>query len=96
MSKPPTTETSPRIASYKVSAGTWALGAVILGAAALVRLIDDTNLRQIAGLAIFAVFLINALNFVIPLAKPNSILGGAKLKTLALALFALLGWVSIH
>lgn len=92
----PQTEKSARIVSYKVPAETWVLCALILGAAGSLHFFADSELRQIAEISLFVLTLVNALNFFIPLATPNSILGGAKLKTLVLAAFALIGLISIH
>jgi hypothetical protein len=96
MSHTPKAEKSARIVSYKVPAETWVLCALILVAAAGLRFFVDSNLRQVVEIALFALALVNALNFFIPLATPRSILGGAKLKTLVLATFALIGLISIH
>lgn len=96
MPNSPPTEKPARIVSYKVPAETWVLCALILVATACLRFLADNNLRQIAEIALFVLALVNALNFFIPLATPKSILGGAKLKTLVLAAFALIGLVSIH
>lgn len=96
MSHSPQTEKSARIASFKVPVETWVLCALILGAAGGLHYFADGDLRQIAEISLFVLTLVNALNFFIPLATPNSILGGAKLKTLVLAAFALIGLISIH
>ncbi|MEY4735699.1 MAG: hypothetical protein RL302_18 [Pseudomonadota bacterium] len=85
-----------RIVSYKVPAETWVLCALILVAAGGLRFVADSDQRQIAEIGLFVLTLVNALNFFIPLATPNSILGGAKLKTLVLAAFALIGLISVH
>lgn len=89
-------EKPSRIVSYKVPAETWVLCTLILVAAVSLRFVADSELRQIAEIALFVLTLVNALNFFIPLATPNSILGGAKLKTLVLAAFALIGLISVH
>jgi hypothetical protein len=96
MKTPKPNEKAPRIASYKVPAGTWFIGSLMLGVAVGLRWMGDSSLRQIFEFVLFAMFWVNALNFFIPLVKPNSILGGAKFKTLVLASCALLGLVSIH
>ncbi len=97
MAKPiPTTEKNARIASYSIPASTWLLCALVLAAAACVRWIDGSTLHQTAGIALFALFVVNALNFLIPFVRPNSILGGAQCKTLVVAGFALLGLVAVH
>jgi hypothetical protein len=97
MARPlPTTEKHTRIASYQVPASTWLLCALVLLGAAGVRWMEGNALHQVAGIALFAVFLVNALNFLIPFLRPNSILGGAQCKTLALASFAMLGLVAVH
>lgn len=92
----PTEEKNARIASYKVPASTWLLGTVILLGAAGVRWLEGDTLHQVAGLALFALFVVNAMNFLIPFLRPNSILGGAQCKTLALASFAVLGFVTVY
>ena len=96
MSDPAVTGKPSRIVSYKVPVETWVLCALILVAAIGLRFFVDDSLRQIAEIALFVLALVNALNFFIPLATPKSILGGAKLKTLVLAAFALIGLISIH
>jgi hypothetical protein len=97
MVKPLTTiEKNARIASYRVPASTWLLGAVVLLGAAGVRWLEGSTLHQVAGLALFALFMVNALNFLIPFLRPNSVLGGAQCKTLALASFAVLGFFAVH
>lgn len=97
MVKPlPIEEKNPRIASYKVPASTWLLGALVLLGAAGVRWLEANTLHQVAGFALFALFVVNSLNFLIPFLRPNSILGGAQCKTLALASFAMLGFVAVY
>lgn len=89
------TEKRSRIASYKVPTGTWALCGLMVALSAGVHYSHDNTLHQIAELALFIVFIANALNFVIPFVWPNSVLGGAKFKLLVLASFALLGMLSV-
>jgi hypothetical protein len=96
MSHSTVTGKSSRIVSYKVPAETWVLCTLILVAAAGLRFAADSDQRKIAEIALFVLTLVNALNFFIPLVTPNSILGGAKLKTLVLAAFALIGLMSVH
>lgn len=97
MEKPlPTAEKNARIASYRVPASTWWLCALTLLAAIGVRWMEGSTLHQVAGIALFGLFLVNALNFLIPFFRPNSILGGANCKTLALASFAALGFLAVH
>lgn len=97
MAKPlPTTEKHARIASYQIPASTWRLCALVLVVAACIRWVDGASLHQAAGLALFALFLVNALNFLIPFLRPNTVLGGAQCKTLAVAGVALLGLVAVH
>lgn len=96
MSHSTVTGKSSRIVSYKVPAETWLLCTLILVAAVSLRFVADGDQRQIAEIGLFVLTLVNALNFFISLATPNSILGGAKLKTLVIAAFALIGLISVH
>jgi hypothetical protein len=92
MSKTLSTAKTPRIASYKIPTDTWALAAFLIGLATFVRFVGSDQLHVIAEGVLFLVFVIAGLDFIFPLVKPNSTLGGAELKTLALASAALLGW----
>jgi CBS-domain-containing membrane protein len=87
-------EKSPRIASYTVPRDIWLLCGLIVVAAVCLRFVPRGGLHQAAEVAFFVTAVVNLLNFVIPLATPKSILGGAKLKSLVLALFALTAWIS--
>jgi hypothetical protein len=86
------TKKNPRIASYKVPVASWILCIFIFGLAACVRMISEGTIHQVGEFAIFAMFVVNTINFLVPLLKPNSMLGGAKLKTFVLAAFAFLAW----
>jgi hypothetical protein len=96
MVKSITTEKNPRIACYKVPAETLTICALLLGATAIVRFLGNNQIHQIVDTALSVLFVVTALNFLIPFVRPNSILGGAKLRTFALASFTLLGLVVIH
>jgi hypothetical protein len=92
MSKTLNPAKAPRITSYKIPTDTWALAAFLIGLATFVRFVGSDQLHVIAEGVLFLVFVITGLDFIFPLVKPNSTLGGAELKTLALASAALLGW----
>jgi hypothetical protein len=94
MSKTLTAEKHPRIASYKVPADTWVLSALLLGIAALVRYLGNDQLHAMLDAVLFVLFMVTALDFVFSFFKPNSILGGAEIRTAALAGAALLAWLS--
>jgi hypothetical protein len=42
------------------------------------------------------VAVVSTMNFVIPFVNPNTILGGARLRTLALAIAAIVGFLSLY
>jgi hypothetical protein len=92
MSKTLSTAKTPRIASYQIPADTWALAVFLVGLAAFVRYIGSDQMHVILEGVLFLVFVVTGLDFVFPLVRPNSTLGGAELKTLALAGAALLAW----
>jgi hypothetical protein len=92
MSKTLNPAKAPRITSYKIPPDTWALAAFLIGLATFVRFVGNDQLHVIAEGVLFLVFVITGLDFIFPLLRPSSTLGGAELKTLALASAALLGW----
>ena len=92
MDKTLTLEKNPRIASYSVSAETWVLAALLIGLALVDRFLGNDQMHVVLDVALFAVFVVNALDFVIPFIRPDSILGGAQLKAAALSSAALLAW----
>jgi hypothetical protein len=96
MSKSIATEKSPRIACYEIPAETWVQCVLLLGVAAVVRLVGNKQLDVVATAAFFLLCAVNAFNFLIPFVRPNTILGGAKLRTLILAFSTSLGLLVIH
>ncbi len=89
-------EKSPRIAVYQISRETWLLCVLVLGCAASVRLLGGSKLNQLTDIALFIIAVVNTMNFLIPFVRPNTILGGARLQTLVLALTALVSMIAIH
>jgi hypothetical protein len=94
MSESLTIEKNPRIASYCVPAETWILSILLIVLALADRFLGTDQMHAIVDVTLIAVFAINALDFVIPFIRPNSILGGAQLKSAALAGAALLAWLA--
>jgi hypothetical protein len=89
-------EKKPRIACYKVPADTLALCALLLVVAGLIRYVGNDRAHQIANGALFLLVVFTSFDFLIAFARPNSITGGAKLATIALAGFAALGLAVLH
>jgi hypothetical protein len=94
MSESLTIEKNPRIASYTVPAETWTLSILLIVLALVDRFVGTDQMHNIVDVALIAVFAISALDFVVPFLRPNSILGGARLKSAALAGAALLAWLA--
>jgi hypothetical protein len=94
MSETLTLEKNPRIASYSVPTATWVLAVLLIGLAVVDRLLGNEQTHAVVDVALIAMFVLNALDFVIPFVRPNSILGGAELKAAALAGAALLAWLA--
>lgn len=94
MSKTLTLEKQPRIASYKVPTETWVLSVLLIVLALMDRFLGNDQMHALVDVALIAVFVVNALDFVVPFARPNSILGGAQLKALALAGAAFVAWLA--
>jgi hypothetical protein len=92
MSESMTVEKNPRIASYSVPTETWILSILLIVLALADRFLGNDQMHAIVDVALIALFAINALDFVVPFLRPNSILGGAQLKSAALAGAALLAW----
>jgi hypothetical protein len=93
MYKTLTLEKNPRIASYAIPMETWVLSALLIGLAIADRFLDNDQMHVVVDVVIIPTFVVNALEFVIPFIRPNSILGGAQLKAAVLAGAALLAWL---
>jgi hypothetical protein len=96
MAKTLSTAKNPRIASYQIPADTWVLAAFLIGVATFTRFMGNDQIHGFIEGALFLLFVVTALDFLVPLVKPSSTLGGAELKTLALASSAFLGWAVVH
>jgi hypothetical protein len=68
----------------------------MLTAAVFIRFFIGGTLHQFTEIVLFLTVILNALNFFIPLAAPNTILGGAKFQTFVLAAFALVALLCVH
>jgi hypothetical protein len=93
MSKTLTAEIHPRIVSYKVPADTWVLSAMLLGLAFAVRFMGSDQMHMVVDAVLFVLFLVKTLDFAFAFFKPKSLLGGAEIRTAALAVAALLAWL---
>jgi hypothetical protein len=97
MSTPSTIiEESPRIACYKLTRVTCVSCILILSIAVCARWIGGNQLIQLVRILLFMVAVVSTMNFVIPFVNPNTILGGARLRTLALAIAAIVGFLSLY
>ena len=90
------TKDSPRIACYRVPNTTWAFCVALIGLSLAVKFSGSDIFQQAVSFAFFALTIVSALNFFIPFTSPNTILGGAKLRTLALAISALVALVAVQ
>ena len=93
MSKTISADSHPRIVSYKIPADTWVLSLLLLGGAFAVRYLGSDQIHMMTDAVLFVLFLVKALDFAFAFFKPKSLLGGAEIRTAALAGAALLAWL---